>query len=162
MWPLLIATHALAASVALLLGAWQLFRPTKGDHLHGLAGRAWIVLIMYVAITSFWIRDIRDGQFSLLHVLSVVTIVTTSLGVFNAMSGNIAAHRGNMIGTWLGLVGAFIGAVAVPDRLIPTFVMTEPVGALTAFLSVVAATAVVLTVATTVVSAGSRAVDSRR
>ena len=41
-WSLLLATHAFAASVALPLGAWQLFRPTKGDHQHRLIGRTWV------------------------------------------------------------------------------------------------------------------------
>jgi hypothetical protein len=55
-----------------------------------------------------------------------------TLGVVHARRGHIEAHRGMMRGSFLGLVGAFIGAVAVPDRTIPTFVLGEPVQALTA------------------------------
>ena len=133
MTPLLLS-HLLAALVALPLGGYQLFRPTKGDAQHVLLGRVWAGLMLWVAITSYWIRDIRDGEFSLLHVLSTVTLVTVTLGVVNARRGNIAAHKGNMRGSWLGLCGAFIGAVAVPDRVIPTFVMTRPLDATLAVL----------------------------
>ena len=133
MTPLLLS-HLLAALVALPLGGYQLFRPTKGDAQHVLLGRVWAGLMLWVAITSYWIRDIRDGEFSLLHVLSTVTLVTVTLGVVNARRGNITAHKGNMRGSWLGLCGAFIGAVAVPDRVIPTFVMTRPLDATLAVL----------------------------
>jgi uncharacterized membrane protein len=157
-WSLLLATHAFAASVALPLGAWQLFRPTKGDHQHRLIGRTWVVLMLYVSVTSFWIKELKPGEFSLIHILSVVTIVTVSLGLFAAIRGDIQSHRGNMIGSWLGLMGAFIGAVAVPVRHIPTFVVTEPVQAFAAFVAVLATAATVVTLA----KALSNAVDGVR
>jgi len=149
-WTILLATHAFAASVALPLGAWQLFFSTKGDSRHRVAGRVWVVLMLYVALTSFWIKELRPGEFSLIHLLSVVTIVTLSLGIWSAWRGAIESHRGNMIGSWCGLLGAFIGAVAVPARHIPTFVVTEPVDA------AAAAVLVVLTSAAIVAASGSR------
>lgn len=145
MTPLLLS-HLLAALVALPLGGYQLFRPTKGDPQHVLLGRVWAGLMLWVAITSYWIRDIRDGEFSLLHILSTVTLVTVTLGVLHARRGNIAAHKGNMRGSWLGLCGAFIGAVAVPDRVIPTFVVTRPVDATIAVLFIAGLTVLLVRV----------------
>ncbi len=146
-WTMLVATHAFAATVALVLGGVQLFRPTKGDRLHRMAGRTWVLLMLYVAVTSFWIRDIRAGQLSWLHVLSVVTLVTVTLGLANAWRGNIEAHRRNMRGSWLGLVGAGVGASAVPDRLLPQLVVTSPAGAASALVAVVLTTLAVLALA---------------
>jgi uncharacterized membrane protein len=40
----LIASHAIAASLSLVLGAFQIIRPTKGDPVHKLIGRTWAVL----------------------------------------------------------------------------------------------------------------------
>lgn len=145
MTPLLLS-HLLAALVALPLGGYQLFRPTKGDAQHVLLGRVWAGLMLWVAITSYWIRDIRDGEFSLLHILSTVTLVTVTLGVVNARRGHIAAHKGNMRGSWLGLCGAFVGAVAVPDRVIPTFVMTRPLDATLAVLLIATLTVLLVRV----------------
>src|SRR5688500_18299553 len=142
-WSLLLATHAFAASVALPLGAWQLFRPTKGDHQHRLIGRTWVGLMLYVSVTSFWIKELNPGEFS-------------------AIRGDIQSHRGNMIGSWLGLVGAFIGAVAVPVRHIPTFVVTEPAQAFAAFVAVLVTTAAVVTVATVLSGALPEAASQRR
>jgi uncharacterized membrane protein len=161
-WSLLLATHAFAASVALPLGARQLFRPTKGDHQHRLIGRTWVGLMLYVSFTSFWIKELNPGEFSAIHILSVVTIVTVSLGLFAAIRGDIRSHQGNMIGSWLGLVGAFIGAVAVPVRHIPTFVVTEPAQAFVAFVAVLVTTAVVVRAARMVAGALPETVSQRR
>lgn len=146
-WSLLLATHAFSASVALPLGAWQLFRPTKGDHQHRLIGRTWVALMLYVSVTSFWIKELKPGEFSAIHILSVVTIVTVSLGLVAAIRGDVRSHRAHMTGSWLGLVGAFIGAVVVPVRHIPQFVVTEPAQALAALAAVIVTTAAVLAMA---------------
>jgi uncharacterized membrane protein len=143
----LLAAHAGTALVCLLLGGFQLFRPVKGDLVHRVAGRTWGVGMAFVAVSSFWIRDLRDGRLSLLHVLSVVTLVSLVIGVVAARRGNVATHRASMRGGWMGLVGAFAGAVAVPDRLLPTFAVTRPLGALAAGGAVVVLTAAVIVTA---------------
>jgi uncharacterized membrane protein len=143
-WTVLVATHAFAASIAIPLGGYQLFRTPKGDLRHRVVGRVWAAAMLYVAVTSFWIRDLRDGRLSLLHVLSVVTLVSVVLGVASARAGRIEAHKQNMRGAWFGVLGAFVGAVAVPQREIPTFVVTDPVGAAGALLAVAVTTAAVL------------------
>lgn len=133
----LIATHAFAALASLLLGGWQLFFSAKGSVAHRFVGWVWVVALYYVAVTSFWIQEINPGHFSPLHILSIVTIVTVPLGLVSAMRGNIAAHRGSMTGNWIGLCFAFVFAVVIPQRHIPQFVMTDPVGALGAAIAVV-------------------------
>ena len=141
---LLIATHAFAACLAWLLGAWQIFISTKGDARHRLVGRVWVGLALYVAITSFWLQELRPGQFSLLHILSVVTIVSVILGIFAARRGDLRAHQGDMIGPWIGMTFAGIFAFAIPERDLPTFIVTEPVGAAMSAGAVILASAVVL------------------
>lgn len=143
----LVATHAFAATVALLLGAWQIFVSRKGSPAHRLVGRTWVALALFVAISSFWLQELRPGQFSFFHVLSIVTLVTTTLGVLAAVRGNIHSHRGNMIGTWVGFCFAFTLAVVVPQRHIPTYAVDSPAGFGLAVAAVLATTAVVLVVA---------------
>lgn len=144
-WNLLVASHAAVAVVCLPLGAVQVLRGTKGDSPHRRLGRVWALGMLYVAITSFWIRDLRDGGLSLLHVLSVITVVSVVAGVVEARRGNIARHRGNMLGAWFGSLGAFVGAVAVPDRLIPRLVVDEPAQAALAAAVVVATATLAVT-----------------
>ena len=161
-WSLLLATHAFAAAVALPLGGWQLFFSTKGNQRHRIVGRTWVGLMLYVSVTSFWIKELEPGRFSYIHILSVVTIVTVSLGVWAARRGNIDSHRGNMIGSWLGLLGAFIGAVAVPVRHIPQFVVTEPVQAVAALVAVLATTTAILLIAKVLASTVAGPLSQRR
>lgn len=151
----LIAAHGFVAVVALALGAHQLLRRPRGDRTHRRVGRSWVTAMIFVAVSSFAIRDLRDGQLSLLHILSVVTLVTVTLGVVHARRGNVEAHRGMMRGSFFGLVGAFIGAVAVPDRTIPTFVLAEP-------LQAWAALAAAALCATAIVVAGSLTMPALR
>lgn len=118
MWTVLIIIHAVTASLSLLLGAFQLLRPKKGDRFHRMVGRTWVVCMYTVCVSSFFIQGVEDG-FSWLHALSLFTIMTVSLGLYSAIKGNIAAHKANMIGSYFGSVGAFVGVIAVPTRRIP-------------------------------------------
>jgi uncharacterized membrane protein len=140
----LIATHAFSALTSLLLGGWQLFFSVKGDAVHRFAGKVWVLLMLYVSVSSFWIRELRPGRFSLLHILSVVTIVSVILGIRDARRGNLRGHIGNMRGSWIGLSVAFVFAVAVPVRAIPQFVLTDPKQAAIAGLSVIVVAAVIV------------------
>ncbi len=118
MWTFVIIIHALTASLSLLLGAFQLLRPKKGDRFHRMVGRTWVVCMYAVCASSFFIQGVEDG-FSWLHGLSIFTTLTVSLGLYSAIKGNIPAHKANMIGSYFGSVAAFVGVVAVPTRRIP-------------------------------------------
>lgn len=116
----LVGAHAVAATSALVLGAVNVVRRRRGDPAHRLIGRVWLVAMYFTAGSSFWIQDLRPGSYSWIHGLSAFTIVTLSLGLWNARRGRVRAHAGNMIGTYVGLLGALVGVVVVPDRLVPT------------------------------------------
>ncbi|HJR88816.1 MAG TPA: DUF2306 domain-containing protein [Aeromicrobium sp.] len=148
----LIATHAFAALVSLILGGWQLFLSEKGSPAHRFVGWIWVAAMYFVAVSSFWITEIREGHFSLLHVLSVVTIVTVPLGIVGAIRGDIRSHLGNMTGNYIGLSFAFLFAMVIPQRHIPQLVMTEPIDA------AMGATAVIVT-SLTLVWMGGRVQD---
>jgi hypothetical protein len=54
-----------------------------------------------------------------------------------------------MVGSWLGACGAMVAATAVPGRMIPTYAVAQPSGALAFLVSVLVVTALL-------VAAGSR------
>lgn len=143
-WTPLLLTHVTAASVSVPLGAYQLWRTPKGDRQHRLVGRVWALLMMWTALSSFGIRHLGDGGLSLLHILSVITVVSLVLGVRAARRGDTRAHVGAMRGSWLGSVGALVGAVVVPQRAIPTFAVDHPLGLAAALLAVLGTSAVVV------------------
>ncbi len=107
------ALHLAAAILSLTLGAVVLAR-RKGKAL----GRAWVGLMLVVAISSFWILDIRKGTgFSMIHLLSAWTLVSLALAVYFIRRGNVRAHKGFMVGTFIGLAAAGLGALA-PGRFL--------------------------------------------
>ncbi|HET7328131.1 MAG TPA: DUF2306 domain-containing protein, partial [Nocardioidaceae bacterium] len=122
----LVAAHALGASLALLLGAVNLLRRTKGDRPHRMIGRVWVVSMYWTVLSSFFIRELDPGGFSWIHGLSVFTFVTLTIGLWAAMTGRIQTHRGFMRGSYLGAVGAFVGATVVPQRDIPQLAVDHP------------------------------------
>jgi uncharacterized membrane protein len=137
---LLVAVHAITALLCLGLGAHVLLRRVKGDAAHRAAGWCWVAGMSFVATSSFAIRDLRDGRLSLLHALSVVTLISMGLGIRAARRHDVGRHRSGMRGSYYGLVGAFLAAVAVPHRTLPTLAVTHPRGALAAAAAVAAAT----------------------
>lgn len=102
-----IAAHALAALAALVLGALQLLL-RKGSTFHRRTGYVWCALMMGVALSSFWINDLRLlGPFSPIRILSVIVLVNVPLAIRAAIKGDIGSHRRYMISLFaLALVGA--------------------------------------------------------
>ncbi len=118
-WSVLVALHSAAAGLAMVLGPANLIRRPRGDRPHRIIGRIWVGLMYLTALSSFFIQTIRPGSFSWIHVLSALTIATLTMGLWHARRGERVSHAAHMIGTYIGLWGAFIGVVAFPDRLIP-------------------------------------------
>ncbi|WP_395398315.1 DUF2306 domain-containing protein [Arthrobacter sp. UC242_113] len=115
-WNVLLASHVIAALFVLAIGPVQILRRRR-DRIHRTMGHLWVAAMYYVCFSSFWI--VSDGHFSWLHGLSAFTIVTVTLGLISAIRRNIPAHRGNMIGSYIGIAAAFSFAVSAPGRAIP-------------------------------------------
>ena len=93
----LIIVHSAAAIIALLVGVVQ-FSGKKGTTTHRVLGWIWVVSMLVLAISSFWIQEIRVwGNFSYIHLLSILTIVSVPQAVLAARRGDIADHKKNMI-----------------------------------------------------------------
>ena len=98
----IVIFHALAALTAILLGLFQLAGP-KGTPVHRVVGWGWVLLLMAVAASSFWIQIFRQfGPFSWIHGLSVFTLIIVPVGVILARRHNVEGHKRTMIGIFLG------------------------------------------------------------
>ena len=113
-----IQLHAAAALLALGLGIVQLLRP-KGRGLHRGIGYLWATCMMTAAASSFWIHGIDQWRgFSLIHLLSINTMVSLPTVVWAARRGDIARHRAGMkMVFWTGLVLPGL-LTLLPGRLI--------------------------------------------
>nr|WP_316247460.1 DUF2306 domain-containing protein [Roseobacter litoralis] len=103
----MVTAHAFAALTALLLGATQLLL-AKGTRRHRVIGYIWASLLGLVALSSFWIHDLRQiGPFSLIHLLSVYTLYNLVGGIRAAQRGKIDEHRSTMRQLfYVALIGA--------------------------------------------------------
>ena len=76
--PWVIQLHILAAFFAIAGGGVQFFLP-KGTAGHKLIGQLWVLSMAVVALSSFFIHEIRlFGLFSPIHFLSVMTLFSIS------------------------------------------------------------------------------------
>jgi uncharacterized membrane protein len=112
-----VLLHLVAALLALGLGAFNLARP-KGTRAHRTLGWVWVALMATAAVSSFWIFGLRHGAGpSPVHLLSVWTLVALVCAIVAIRRGRVRTHKAFMIGTFLGLLGAGLGALA-PGRLL--------------------------------------------
>ena len=88
-----IPLHAFAAMSAFVLGVVQFAAP-KGTLPHRTIGWIWVLLMVTVAVSSFWIHQIRLlGPWSPIHLLSIFTLLMLPLAVWRAHTHRVADHR---------------------------------------------------------------------
>lgn len=137
----LIAAHAAAATLSLMLGAVLIRHRPRGDITHRRLGRVWFAAMYFTVLSSFGVKQLTPGHFSWIHGLSLFTFVTLTLALYGARTHNLALHRGNVVGSYFGLVGAGLAASAFPVRAVPQLAVHRPLVLAAAVLAVAAATA---------------------
>ncbi len=112
-----IPLHAFAAMAAFVLGVIQFAAP-KGTLPHRTIGWIWVVLMLAVALSSFWIHQIKLwGPWSPIHLLSIFTLVMLPLGVWFAHRHRVIDHRRVMIGIFSGALVVAGLFTLVPGRI---------------------------------------------
>jgi len=112
-----IQLHALTALAVLCLTV-AIFMLPRGRRAHRVLGWIWVIAMIVIAVSSFWIHTIGQfGRFSLIHLLSLATLAGLAYGVSAARRQRVADHRRTMLQlVWLALIGA--GAFTLlPGRL---------------------------------------------
>jgi uncharacterized membrane protein len=120
--PPAIPVHAWAAMTALVLGIVQFVAP-KGTLPHRTVGWIWVLLMLAVAVSSFWIHQIRLwGPWSPIHLLSIFTLVMLPFGVWHAHRHEVTRHRRIMIGVFSGALVVAGLFTLLPGRIMHTVV----------------------------------------
>jgi uncharacterized membrane protein len=126
--PLLHATlaiqlHAFAAMMAFALGIVQFSAP-KGTLPHRTIGGIWVMLMVVVSLSSFWVHELLLwGLWSPIHLLSIFTLGALPFAVWAAHRHAVGAHRRAMISIFLGalvIAGLF---TLVPGRIMHAVVL---------------------------------------
>ncbi len=113
----LIWVHLLTIAIALGLTPLILWN-RRGDRRHRQLGYVWVSAMALTALVSLGIRLINQGGFSLIHILSVWTLIQVPLIVWSARVHNHRRHRSAVRGMALGAL-LIAGFFTFPfDRLL--------------------------------------------
>jgi len=75
----------------------------RGRLPHRTLGWIWVVLMVVVAGSSFWIHEIRlVGPWSPIHLLSIFSLVMLVVGVMAARSHHVGWHKKTMVSIFAG------------------------------------------------------------
>jgi uncharacterized membrane protein len=120
-----VATHLLTVLPAIPLGAYVILSK-KGGARHKLLGRIWLSLMFVTAISTIFIRGVNDGQFSWIHIFTLVTFIAVPQAIVSARRGNIAQHKVHLRNFFIGaLVIAGVTAFA-PGRTMWQWAFGDP------------------------------------
>jgi uncharacterized membrane protein len=112
-----IQIHAFAAMAAFVLGAVQLSAP-KGTLPHRTIGWIWVLLMLTISLSAFFIHTIRLwGPWSPIHLLAIFTLITLPIAVWRAHRHDVVSHRNAMLSLYCGalvIAGLF---TFVPGRI---------------------------------------------
>ncbi|MBV1705823.1 MAG: hypothetical protein KGQ37_01295 [Hyphomicrobiales bacterium] len=112
--PPLYVLHGALALTSLVSGT-AVMLVTKGTPRHAMLGRLFAGGMIATALTSFGIET--AGHLSLIHILSIITLINIPLAIIMRRRGNIRGHAIAMVANYAGLVIAG-GFAAVPPRLL--------------------------------------------
>lgn len=115
--PLPIQIHAIAALLLIPLTI-TIFTIRRGSPLHKKLGWTWVIGMGAVALSSFWVHEIRlVGRFSPIHLLSILSLTTLVVAITAIRRRNVRRHRIAMLWlVWGALVGAGVFTL-LPGRI---------------------------------------------
>lgn len=111
-----IWTHTLMAVLALAIGGVNL-ASRKGTKRHKAQGWAWMVMMAFVTISSFFIQELNRGSYSWIHGLTLWTMFCMVVAIFAIRKGSVRTHASFMVGTMIGATVAGVFAL-MPGRFL--------------------------------------------
>lgn len=114
------AVHLATVAPAAVLGV-ALMSMHKGTPVHRGMGRIYLSLMFFTGAVSLLIPAVvppRFGHFGVIHLLSILTIVTVPAAWWAARTGRIRAHQHMMIGLFIGAILIAGGLTLIPGRFL--------------------------------------------
>ena len=112
----------LATIFPAFLIATYLFINRKGTPSHKLLGKIYMTLMLFTSVITLMMPAVVGPRFmdhlGFIHFFSLLVLFCVPTAYFAARNGNIATHRFNMIGVYVGgilIAGAF---AFMPGRLL--------------------------------------------
>ncbi|NCN84557.1 MAG: DUF2306 domain-containing protein [Sphingomonadales bacterium] len=112
---LALTIHLLTVIPAIPLGAYVMLSQ-KGSQQHRMLGKIWLSLMFVTAISTIFIRNVNDGQFSWIHLFTLLTMIAVPQAIISARQGKIESHKKHLRNFFIGaLIVAGLTAFA-PGR----------------------------------------------
>jgi uncharacterized membrane protein len=113
--------HLATVLMASILGALLIFKK-KGTASHRRVGKYYMMLMLTTAVVALFmpaqVGPAFLGHFGFIHLFCVLVLYSVPAAYFAARNGNVAKHKYNMIGVYVGgilIAGAF---TLMPGRLL--------------------------------------------
>jgi uncharacterized membrane protein len=95
-----LAIHMATIIPAIPLGAYVLF-VKKGGPRHRLLGRIWLGLMLTSALATIFIKNLNQGHFSWIHLLTLLTLLMVPRAYLAARRRDFATHRKVVLGLYV-------------------------------------------------------------
>lgn len=120
-----LATHLVTVIPAVPLGAYVILT-RKGGAGHKFLGKIWLLLMFVTAISTIFIRNVNDGQFSWIHMFTLLTFIAVPKAIITARQGKIAAHRKHLRNFFMGALLIAGSTAFIPGRTMWQWAFAEP------------------------------------
>ena len=120
----IVQTHIGSAVFAVGVGPLAVFRRRR-DGWHKLLGYFWVMAMATLVVMSFFITGLRPGQFSAIHLLSILVLVSLARGLWLIRQRRIRAHAIQMQALYLqALLGEGLFTF-VPGRMMSRVLFSQ-------------------------------------
>jgi len=116
--------HLATVVPAFIIGTYLLLRQ-KGTRAHKQLGRLYMLLMLLTASVAL-LMSARVGptllnHFGFIHLFSLMVLYSVPAAIVAARKNDIAAHRYNMVGVYVGGILIAGGLAFTPGRLLNTW-----------------------------------------
>lgn len=123
-----LIVHLATVIPAIPLGAY-LFLTRKGGTKHKTLGKVWLVLMLTTGVATVFIRNVNNGQFSWIHLFTLLTFMAVPRALMTVRTGKIDEHKKHMRNFFIGaLIIAGLTAFA-PGRTMGQWAFGNPAAA---------------------------------
>ena len=125
---MVIIIHATLAILAVPLGLF-IFSTQKGTGHHKFLGKIWITCLAMVSVTAIFIQEITPGEYSFIHLLIPVTLITLVVSIWSIRRFKQTKIQKYRKLHMISMINVYIGALVIaglftltPGRIFHQFI----------------------------------------
>ena len=112
----MLKVHVIASVLALWSGGLLLILP-KGRRCHRMGGWIWATLLALAAASSLFVTTVSPGRWSIVHILSVITLIVLPAALWAARRHKVKTHLAVMSALFLVALVSEAASAFLPGRM---------------------------------------------